>query len=102
MTSNLRPLYLLIDVKRNLQVPLTDILFLQGDENYTYFFCKNRKQHLMSRTLKFFEKDLLNQGFYRHKASLELLGLNLFHGMKSYKENIKLNLTPHLPLRRYI
>lgn len=56
----------------------------------------------MSRTLKFFEKDLLNQGFYRRKASLELLGLNLFHGMKSYKENIKLNLTPHLPLRHYI
>ena len=76
MTPNLRPLYLLIDVKRNLQVPLTDILFLQGDENYTYFFCKNRKQHVRSRTLKFFETTLHDQGFYRvHRSFL----INLAH-----------------------
>lgn len=76
MTPNLRPLYLLIDVKRNLQVPLTDILFLQGDENYTYFFCKNRKQQVRSRTLKFFETTLHDQGFYRvHRSFL----INLAH-----------------------
>ncbi len=76
MTSNLRPLYLLIDVKRNIQVPLTDILFLQGDENYTYFFCKNRKQQVRSRTLNFFETTLHDQGFYRvHRSFL----INLAH-----------------------
>ncbi|MFY7889467.1 MAG: hypothetical protein ACOVOW_11185, partial [Spirosomataceae bacterium] len=74
MTSILLPLYLLIDAKRNIQMQFTDILLLQGEENYTYFFCKNRKQHLMSRTLQFFEKDLLNQGSYRRKAFLERLG----------------------------
>ena len=74
MNYNLPPFYLLIDAKRRLRIPLHDIMLLHGEKNYTNFFCKNRKQHLMSRTLKFFEKDLLNQGSYRRKAFLERLG----------------------------
>ena len=76
MTPHLPPFYLLIDAKRRLRVPLHDIMLLHGEKNYTNFFCKNRKQHLMPRTLKFFEKDLLHQGFCRvHRSSL----INLAH-----------------------
>ncbi|MFY7888508.1 MAG: LytR/AlgR family response regulator transcription factor [Spirosomataceae bacterium] len=76
MTPPLPPFYLLIDAKRKIKIPVTDIFLLHGEENYTNFFCKNRKQHLMPRTLKFFEKDLLSQGFCRvHRSSL----INLAH-----------------------
>lgn len=76
MTPNLPPFHLLIDAKRQLKVSLHDIMLLHGEKNYTHFFCKNHKQQLISRILKFFEKDLLSKGFCRvHRSAL----INLAH-----------------------
>lgn len=75
MVENLQSLYFLIDAKRKVKVPLQDIMLLHGQKNYTHFFCKNRKRHLMARTLKFFEKELTNQGFYRvHRSCIINIG----------------------------
>ena len=48
-----------------------DIIYCQADDNYTHFFLKNDKNKLVSKTLGFFDKLLVDKGFFRiHKSYL--------------------------------
>ena len=57
-----------------------NILFCQADDNYTHIFLTEDKTILVSKTLGFFEKKLVDKGFFRiHKSYL--ININL---IKSY------------------
>jgi len=57
-----------------------DIMYCQADDNYTQFFLVDNHQELVSKTLGFFEKQLIDKGFFRiHKSYL--INLNF---IKSY------------------
>ena len=71
MTTHLRPPTLILDHKKNLKIPLHEIVFLRGDVNYTNFIFEHRRQHTVSHSLKHFEEILLANGFLRiHRSHL--------------------------------
>ena len=71
MTTHLRPPTLILDHKKNLKIPLHEIVFLRGDVNYTNFIFQHRRQHTVSHSLKYFEEALLANGFLRiHRSHL--------------------------------
>lgn len=52
------------------------ILYCQADDNYTHFFLKDKQKKLVSKTLGFYEKKLVQNGFFRiHKSYLVNLSL---------------------------
>ena len=55
-------------------VEINDILYAQADNNYTHFFCEDRKI-LVSKSLKIFEEQLASHKFFRcHHSYLINLG----------------------------
>ncbi|MEM7368439.1 MAG: response regulator [Bacteroidota bacterium] len=80
-------------------IPLDDILYLQGDVNYTRFFLRDGDKLLASKTLKEYENFLSDIGFFRiHQSYL----INLMYvkeyikgdgGMVVMQNNQHLNLS---------
>jgi len=75
-----------------------NILYCQADDNYTNFFMADGNKILVSKTLGFFEKQLVDKGFFRiHKSYL--INLNT---IKSYHKgkggNIVLSNGKSLPV----
>lgn len=57
-------------------IDIADILYLEGEDNYTSFYLKKNKKLLVSKTLKEYEGLLTDLGFLRiHKSSI----INLQH-----------------------
>lgn len=57
-------------------VAVDDILYLEGEDNYTYFHLNQRQKIVVSKTLKEYEDLLDESGFFRiHKSSI----INLKH-----------------------
>ena len=62
---------LVLNARQNRRVSLDQILYLEGDINYTYFHFQFQKRILISHSLKYFEADLLPRGFLRiHRSYL--------------------------------
>ncbi len=59
------PQTLLINARQNRRVSLDQILYLEGDINYTHFYFQFRKRTVIAHSLKHFEADLLPRGFLR-------------------------------------
>ena len=59
------PQTLVINVRQNRRVSLDQILYLEGDINYTHFNFQFRRRTIIARPLKHFEADLLPFGFLR-------------------------------------
>ncbi len=65
-------------------VDLEDVLYLEGDDNYTSFYLNKHKKVIVSKTLKEYEDLLSDLGFFRiHKSSI----INLFHLKNINREN---------------
>ena len=65
-------------------VALEEVLYLEGDDNYTSFFLNKNKKVIVSKTLKEYESLLSDLGFFRiHKSSI----INLLHLKNINKEN---------------
>ena len=65
-------------------VELEDVLYLEGDDNYTSFYLNKQKKLIVSKTLKEYESLLGDLGFFRiHKSSI----INLIHLKNISKEN---------------
>ena len=63
--------YLLIDHKKQTKISIQEIIYLQGDINYTNFIFRNRRQITISHSLKYFEEALLKNGFLRiHRSHI--------------------------------
>lgn len=56
---------LTLNVRQKQRVNLEQILFLEGDVNYTSFHFQSRRRTIIARSLKYFEADLLPRGFIR-------------------------------------
>ncbi len=65
MTSVMPPQTLTLNARQKHRVNLDQILFLEGDINYTSFHFQFRKRTVIARPLKHFEADLLPRGFLR-------------------------------------
>lgn len=65
MKSDTLPLTLTLNARLKQRVNLDQILFLEGDINYTSFHFHSRRSTVISHTLKHFEADLLPRGFLR-------------------------------------
>jgi|SRR5919202_4953354 two-component system LytT family response regulator len=62
-------------LNRTIFISVDDILFLQGEGNYTFLYTRDRKRYLVSKTLKEFEKSLDGSMFLRiHKSYIVNLG----------------------------
>jgi DNA-binding LytR/AlgR family response regulator len=85
----------MIIVARKKVIPLSYVVMLEGNCNYSILHLSSGKQILIARTLKYFEESLLMQGFLRvHRAFL----VNSRH-IKSYdKVELKLLLTDGLSI----
>ena len=59
------PLTLTLNARSNQRVHLDQILYLEGDINYTSFHFQSRKRTVIAHSLKHFEADLLPRGFLR-------------------------------------
>ncbi|GAA4469973.1 hypothetical protein GCM10023189_57850 [Nibrella saemangeumensis] len=56
-------------LNRTIMVSVDDIMYLEGEGNYTFIFTRDRKRFLVSKTLKEFEKMLNEIVFIRiHKS----------------------------------
>jgi two-component system LytT family response regulator len=67
MPSNI----LMLNARLKQEVNLDQILFLEGDINYTYFHFQSRRRTVIAHSLKHFEANLLPQGFLRiHRSYL--------------------------------
>jgi len=65
-------------------VDLEDVLYLEGDDNYTSFYLNKHKKVVVTKTLKEYESVLSDAGFFRiHKSSI----INLHHLKKVSKED---------------
>jgi two-component system, LytTR family, response regulator len=65
------PQTLLINARQNRRVSLDQILYLEGDINYTHFYFQFRKRTVIAHSLKYFEADLLPRGFLRiHRSHI--------------------------------
>jgi len=65
-------------------VDIDEIMYLEGDDNYTSFFLNRHKKVVVSKTLKEYENLLGDLGFMRiHKSSI----INLLHLKNINKEN---------------
>lgn len=52
-----------------LEIPLSEIIYLKGDRNYSFIYLKNKKKKLVSKTLSHMEELLEEKGFFRcHKS----------------------------------
>ncbi|KOY86142.1 hypothetical protein AD998_08270 [bacterium 336/3] len=52
-------------------VNITDIIYCKGDDNYTVFYMQNGEKHIVSKTLKEYERMLPSQYFIRiHRSYL--------------------------------
>jgi DNA-binding LytR/AlgR family response regulator len=65
MTSVIPPQTLTLNARLKQRVNLDQILFLEGEINYTHFHFQFRKRTLIAHPLKHFEADLLPRGFLR-------------------------------------
>jgi two-component system, LytTR family, response regulator len=65
MTLAQTPPTLLLNARQKHRVNLDQILFLEGDINYTCFHFQFRKRTVIAHSLKHFEADLLTRGFLR-------------------------------------
>lgn len=62
---------LTLNARQKKYVAIDQILFLEGDINYTHFYFQFRKPTVISRSLKYFEADLLPRGFLRiHRSHI--------------------------------
>ena len=59
------PPTLTLNARSNQRVNLDQILYLEGDVNYTSFHFQSRKRTIIAHSLKHFEADLLPRGFLR-------------------------------------
>jgi two-component system, LytTR family, response regulator len=65
MTSVIPPQTLTLNARQKYRVNLDQILFLEGEINYTHFHFQFRKRTVIAHPLKYFEADLLSRGFLR-------------------------------------
>lgn len=66
-------------------IDIADIMYMEGDNNYTVFYTRDKK-HLVSKTLKEFESLLSGSGFHRiHKSSI----INLRHLKESCAKKLE-------------
>lgn len=72
------------------QVPTTDIVWLEGASNYTFIHTRDKRRYLVAKNLKRLEADLIGAPFCRaHKSTL----VNL-----SYLLDVNFGEEPHLRL----
>ena len=62
---------LTLNARQNKQIAIDQIIFLEGDVNYTHFHFQSRRSTTIAHCLKYFEPDLLPNGFVRiHRSCI--------------------------------
>jgi two-component system LytT family response regulator len=71
MNSSLHIPFLTLNARQNKRVAIDQILFLEGEINYTHFHFQSRRRTTIAHCLKHFEADLLPNGFIRiHRSCI--------------------------------
>jgi two-component system LytT family response regulator len=79
-------------------VEISEIIYLQGDNNYTYIFTQKRK-YALAKTLKEFEEILSEDGFFRSHKSI-IVNLNEIKSIDADQIVLKNNLRVAVSRRR--
>lgn len=81
-----KPDRLILNQRTKSYIPISYIILLKGNANYTIFILSDGREKVVAHTLKYFERYLLTYGFQRvHRASI----INPKY-VKSYNEATKL------------
>lgn len=78
-------------------VDIATILYAKSDNNYTTFFINNRKEILVSGSLKSFEEKLSGQNFFRVHQSY-LINLDYVSSFQKGEEMVVLNTAIRIPV----
>ena len=71
MKSDIHPLTRMPNARLKQRVNLDQILYLEGDINYTSFHFRSQRRTIIAHPLKHFEADLLPWGFLRiHRSHI--------------------------------
>lgn len=71
MHNSLNIPLLTLNVRQKKQIAIDQILFLEGDINYTHFYFQSRRRTTIAHCLKHFEEALLPNGFVRiHRSCI--------------------------------
>ena len=65
MTSTSLPQTLILNARLKQRIAIDQILYLEGDINYTSFHFQSQRRTIIAHPLKHFEADLLPWGFLR-------------------------------------
>lgn len=63
--QNLPTHYILVNQKQKTFIPVTNIIMLEGQSNYSIFHLKYGKKRIYAHTIRYFEDQLLEQQFIR-------------------------------------
>lgn len=78
-------------------VNLSDIIYIQSDNNYARFVLTNNHKILVSQTLKSYDEKLKGLNFFRSHQSF-LVNLNFIRSIDNKKETIQLSTGDVLPI----
>ena len=71
MTSTTLPQTLILNARLKQRIAIDQILFLEGEINYTSFYFQSQRRTIIAHPLKHFEADLLPHGFIRiHRSHI--------------------------------
>lgn len=82
----------------DLYLSLKDILFIEGDRNYSNIYLTNNKKELVSKTLSNLEELLEDKGFFRCHKSFLVNKLHIKNDSKSFEIQLTNNIT--IPISR--
>ena len=87
-------------LNRTVMVSIDDIVYLEGEGNYTFIHTRDRRKYLVSKTLKEFEKTLDSAIFIRiHKSNIINLAY-VQHGVFARDRVIRLTDNRELTISR--
>lgn len=64
-TSGIRPHFLMVNLKRKIYIPTSQIIMLEGSGNYTIVHLRYQRKQLYAKCISVFEEMLLPEGFIR-------------------------------------
>ena len=64
-TSGIRPHFLMVNLKRKIYIPTSQIIMLEGSGNYTIVHLRCQRKQLYAKCISVFEEMLLPEGFIR-------------------------------------
>jgi two-component system LytT family response regulator len=93
--------YVLVNQKQRTYIPISNIIMLEGQSNYSVFHLKYGKKEIYAHTIRYFEEQLLDKKFVRvHNGFLINPSFVLEYNQEDGKLRMENNLEASISRRR--